>query len=109
IVSIFSPPDEIVPVIFHLTLLSVLAQPFFWSFSFLLPSALRAAGDSKFTSITSMLTMWLLRVILGYVLGVTFGFGLMGVWTAMVIEWAVRGLIFGLRIRGDRWYRHKLI
>ncbi|GFR39469.1 MATE family multidrug exporter [Insulibacter thermoxylanivorax] len=109
IISLFSPPGEIVPVIYELTVLVLLAQPVFWTFSFMLPSALRAAGDSRFTSITAMLTMWLIRVILGYVVGVTFGFGLMGVWTAMVIEWGVRGLIFYLRFRGDKWYRHKLV
>ncbi|MHA0856791.1 MATE family efflux transporter [Paenibacillus sp. CMAA1364] len=109
IVGIFSPPADIIPSIFALTLLIAIAQPFLWSFSFILPSALRAAGDSKFTSISSLLTMWLFRVILGYVLGITLGFGLMGVWIAMVSEWAIRGLIFGWRFRGDKWYAHKLI
>lgn len=109
LVGLFSPPDEIVPEIFRLMLLVLFTQPFLWAVSFIMPSALRAAGDSRFTSVTSMLTMWLLRVILGYVLGVTLGFGLMGVWMAMVIEWGVRGSIFVWRFRGDRWYRHKLI
>jgi len=109
LMALFSPPDEIVPLIFQLTLMLLLAQPLFWSISFILPSALRAAGDSRFTSITSMLTMWLLRVILGYVLGVTLGFGVIGVWAAMITEWLVRGVIFTLRFRGDKWFRHKLV
>jgi Na+-driven multidrug efflux pump len=109
LMDLFSPPDEIVPLIFQLTLMLLLAQPLFWSISFILPSALRAAGDSRFTSITSMLTMWLLRVVLGYVLGVTLGFGVIGVWAAMITEWLVRGVIFTLRFRGDKWYRHKLV
>jgi len=109
LMDLFSPPDEIVPLIFRLTLLILLAQPLFWSISFIMPSALRAAGDSRFTSITSMLTMWLLRVILGYVLGVTLGFGVFGVWVAMITEWLVRGVIFTIRFRGDKWYRHKLV
>lgn len=109
LMALFSPPDEIVPLIFQLTLMLLLAQPLFWSISFILPSALRAAGDSRFTSISSMLTMWLLRVVLGYVLGVTLGFGVIGVWAAMITEWLVRGIIFMLRFRGDKWYRHKLV
>jgi len=109
LVGLFAPPDEIVPEIFGLMLLILISQPFLWAVSFIMPSALRAAGDSRFTSITSMLTMWLLRVILGYVLGVTLGYGLMGVWAAMIIEWGVRGFIFVWRFRGDKWYRHKLI
>ncbi|WP_211748500.1 MATE family efflux transporter [Paenibacillus sp. Marseille-Q4541] len=109
IVGLFSPPVEIVPDIFALTLLIAITQPIFWSVSFILPSALRAAGDSNFTSVTSLLSMWLLRVILGYVLGITLGLGIMGVWIAMVTEWGVRGVIFWWRFRGDKWYRRKLI
>jgi len=74
-----------------------------------MPSALRAAGDSKFTSIASLLSMWLLRVILGYILGITLGFGITGVWVAMIVEWGVRGIIFGWRFKGKKWYAHKLV
>lgn len=109
LVSIFSPPSDIVNDIFLVLLVSSIAQVPLWSISFILPSALRAAGDSRFTSITSMLTMWLFRVILGYVLGITLGFGILGVWVAMCSEWGVRGAIFLWRFRGKKWYAHKLI
>jgi putative MATE family efflux protein len=109
IVRLFSPPAEIIPDIFKLMLLIAVTQPIFWSMSFIMPSALRAAGDSNFTSITSMLSMWVLRVILGYVLAITFKLGIMGVWIAMVTEWGIRGAIFWWRFRGDKWYRRKLI
>ena len=109
IVRLFSPPEDIIPTIFGLTLLMSIAQPILWSFSFIMPSALRAAGDSKFTSISSLLSMWLFRVVLGYILGITLQFGIMGVWVAMVAEWGIRGLIFAWRFKGDKWYAHKLI
>jgi len=109
LMNLYASPDEIVPTIFTLVMLTTIAQPFMWALSFVLPSALRAAGDSKFTSVTSLLSMWLFRIGLGYVLGITFGMGIVGIWTAMVAEWGVRGLIFGLRFRGDKWYRHKLV
>ncbi|GIO33408.1 MULTISPECIES: MATE family efflux transporter [Paenibacillus] len=109
IVHLFSPPAEIIPDIFKLTLLIAITQPIFWSTSFIMPSALRAAGDSNFTSITSLLSMWVLRVILGYVLAIPLKFGIMGVWVAMVTEWGVRGAIFWWRFRGEKWYRRKLI
>ncbi|MFD0711559.1 MATE family efflux transporter [Paenibacillus sp. GCM10027626] len=109
IVSIFNPPDEIVSDIFWLLLITSVLQVPLWSVSFILPAAFRAAGDSKFTSLVSMLTMWLFRVILGYVLGITLEYGILGVWLAMNFEWGVRGVIFLLRLRGKMWYRHKLI
>ncbi|MBA9087171.1 putative MATE family efflux protein [Fontibacillus solani] len=109
LINLYSPPESIVSDIFQLILLISIAQPVVWSLSFILPSALRAAGDSKFTSITALLTMWLFRVILGYILGITLQLGVMGVWIAMVTEWAVRGIIFGLRFKGDAWYRNKIV
>ncbi|MNZ36390.1 MATE family multidrug exporter [compost metagenome] len=109
LMKLFSPPVEIISTVFSLTLFNAIAQPFLWSFSFILPSALRAAGDSSFTSISSLLTMWLFRVILGYFLGITLNFGIMGVWVAMVAEWGIRSIIFIWRFRGNKWYAHKLI
>uniref|UniRef100_UPI0038995BB7 MATE family efflux transporter n=1 Tax=Pallidibacillus pasinlerensis TaxID=2703818 RepID=UPI0038995BB7 len=109
LMKMFSAPEEIIGTIFIITVLCAIFQPILWAISFILPSALRAAGDSKFTSIVSMLSMWLFRVVLGYVLGITLGFGIIGVWVAMIAEWAVRGLVFIIRFRGDKWYAHKLV
>ncbi len=107
--SLFQPPAEIIDDMFWLLLITAVAQVPLWSISFILPAALRAAGDSRFTSVTSMLTMWLFRVVLGYVLGIVMGLGVLGVWLAMNCEWGVRGAIFVWRYRGDKWYKHRLI
>nr|WP_249860020.1 MATE family efflux transporter [Paenibacillus konkukensis] len=109
LVGLFHPPADIVDDIFTVTLINALAQIPLWSISFLLPSALRAAGDSKFTSMTSMLSMWLFRIVLGYILGIVFHFGIVGVWLAMNCEWGVRGLVFLWRFKGEKWYQHRLI
>lgn len=109
LVSLFRPPAEIMDDLYLIMLINMLAQIPLWPISFLLPGALRAAGDSRFTSISSMLTMWLFRVVLGYVFGITLNFGVIGVWAAMQLEWGVRGTIFLLRYRGERWYRHRLV
>lgn len=109
LISMYHPPVEIVGDIWKLMILLSIAQPLVWSISFILPSALRAAGDSTFTSIVSLLSMWLFRVIFGYLLGITYGLGVFGVWLAMSIEWAIRGVIFYYRFKTDRWYKHKLV
>ncbi|WNQ10978.1 MATE family efflux transporter [Paenibacillus aurantius] len=109
LVSLFHPPAEILHDLYWVILINALAQIPLWAISFILPSGLRAAGDSRFTSLTSMLTMWLFRIVLGYVLGIVLGFGIIGVWAAMNGEWGVRGLLFLWRFRGKKWYAHKLI
>lgn len=109
LVAMFSPPDQIIHTIFIILVVNAAAQALLWSISFVTPSALRAAGDSNFTSVVSMLSMWLFRVVLGYILGVVLPFGIIGVWLAMDCEWGVRGLVFMLRFKGKKWYRHQLI
>ena len=109
LVSLFNAPAAIIPDIFVIILTFSLAQIPLWAVSFLVPAALRAGGDSKYTSIMSMLSMWLFRVVLGYILGVVLPFGIIGVWFAMYAEWGVRGIIFMTRFRGKKWYQHRVI
>jgi len=109
ILSLFHPPKEIVSDIFLIVLINAIAQVPLWAISFIMPSGLRAAGDSKYTSIVSMLSMWLFRVVLGYVLGIVLHMGLLGFWLAMNCEWGIRGLIFIRRFLGEKWYQHRLI
>jgi len=109
IVGLFRPPADIVDDIFRVTLINAAAQIPLWAVSFILPSGLRAAGDSRFTSVASMLSMWLFRIGFGYILGVVLGYGIVGIWVAMNCEWAVRGAVFWWRFRGKKWYAHKLV
>lgn len=109
LISLYNPPKVIVHPIFIIMVTYSIFQIFIWSFSFIIPSALRAAGDSKFTTISSMLSMWLVRVVLGYILGILTPLGVIGVWLAMDIEWIVRGAIFVIRLHGDKWYKHRVI
>jgi putative MATE family efflux protein len=74
-----------------------------WSFSFILPAGLRGAGDVKYTMFTSIAGMWIFRITLGYVLSITLGIGLIGVWLAMYIDWIVRGTMYYLRVKSGKW------
>ncbi|MDP4151846.1 MAG: MATE family efflux transporter [Bacillota bacterium] len=109
LVSLYNPPEQIVHTIFIIVLILSIFQITIWSFSFITPSALRAAGDSRFTSIASMLSMWFVRVVLGYILGIMTPLGIIGIWLAMNLEWCVRAVIFNLRLHGDKWYKHHVI
>lgn len=109
LVKMFSPAAEIVPTIRSIEFITAVYQIPVWGISFMLPSALRAAGDSKFTSMMSMLSMWLFRVVLGYILGIHTSLGILGVWLAMDCEWVVRGTIYMARFHGHKWHEHHVI
>lgn len=82
---------------------------FLWAASFVLPNALRAGGDAKYTMTVSIASMWLCRVLLAKYFMLDAGFGLMGVWMGMFADWICRSLLFVLRYRGSRWMLHKVI
>ena len=72
----------------------------------MLPSVMRSAGDASYASYFSLVTMWVVRVGLGYLMAIPMGLGLEGVWIAMCIEWAVKTVAFGLRFHGEKWLAH---
>jgi len=58
-----------------------------------LNGALRGAGDTKAPMYIGGFGLWLVRLPLAYILSVTFGLGITGVWVAMTVDLFVR---FGL-------------
>ena len=65
-----------------------------WPAGFVLPNALRAVNDVKFTLRVSMCAMILFRLSLSWLLCVHFGWGAVGVWIAMVADWVCRTACF---------------
>lgn len=80
-----------------------------WPLSFIMPHALRAAGDVRFTMTVSILSMWLCRVVTSYICVFYLHMGLFGVWLGMYIDWYMRGLCYGLRYLSGKWMKHNLI
>lgn len=80
-----------------------------WPVSFTLPNALRAAGDARFTMVTSMISMWVFRIGFSYILSLLLGLGLPGTWFAMYIDWVVRSVVFILRFVRGKWKQMQLI
>lgn len=76
-----------------------------WPLSFTLPNALRAANDVRFSMVVSVVSMWLFRVICGYVFATSLGLGMLGTWAAMIVDWAVRSVFFVWRVRSGGWKR----
>lgn len=65
-----------------------------WPLSFTLPNVLRACNDVRFTMIVSIFSMWTFRILFSYIIGVHFGLGAIGVWIAMLLDWAFRIICF---------------
>ena len=94
---------------FHMLTWITLVKPIVWTLAFVPAYGLRAAGDVKFSMITSCLVMWLCRFCLCVILIRFLGFGPMGVWIGMFADWTVRAVIFTWRFHSRRWLRYKVI
>ena len=71
--------------------------------AFTIPNVLRAAGDVKYTMTVSIVSMWIFRIGLAYVIGGYMKLGVLGLWIAMTIDWAVRAVLNVIRLKGEKW------
>lgn len=109
ILKLYQAQANTLSLIYQLLWIAAIPMTFFWSLSNIMPCVLRSAGDANFSSISSLITMWAIRVGLGYLFAVPLGLGVQGVWICMGIEWAVRSVIFYLRFRSESWLTKKTI
>lgn len=94
---------------FHMVMWITIMKPLVWTMAFVPGYGLRAAGDVKFSMITSCCTMWACRFCLCVFLIRVMGFGPMGVWIGMFADWTVRSIIFTWRFHSSKWLQHKVI
>ena len=86
-----------------------IVKPIVWMFAFIPAYGMRAAGDVKFSMITSCITMWTFRFCLCVYLIRVCGMGPMAVWIGMFTDWTVRAIVFGLRFKSGKWMEHKVV
>ena len=106
ILKLYQAPDNTLSMIYTVLGIAAVCMPFFWPSSNTMPSVLRSAGDAAFSSYFSLVTMWVIRVGLGYVFAIPLKLGLPGVWMCMCLEWAVRTVVFWKRFGTEKWLSH---
>ena len=103
IITLYKADAEAGEIIRQVFYTFLIATPLFWSMSFISASGLRAAGDVKFTMVISVSTMFIVRICVGYILGVWLEMGVVGIWLGMYSDWVVRSVIYFLRIKSGKW------
>ena len=93
----------------HMVMWITIVKPIMWVSAFVPAFGLRAAGDVKFSMISSCAVMWLCRFCLSVLLIRGLGFGPMGVWIGMFADWTVRAVLFTWRFHSRKWLEHKVI
>ncbi|MCX7796367.1 MAG: MATE family efflux transporter [bacterium] len=102
LVSIYSLDQEIIKIgNFAIKILS-LSLPFLCLVS-VISSSLRGAGDIIYVTITTFIGIWCFRIVLAILLNRLFNLNIYGVWIAVCIDFAIRGLLYLARFRKGKW------
>ena len=99
--SSLSPETE--ALAYKLVVMHSVFAIFMWAPAFVLPSALRAASDAKFTMWVSIAAMVLMRIGLSWILCVQMEWGATGVWIGMIMDWVMRISFFVPRYLSGKW------
>ena len=106
LMRLMSPDPEVVALGVKVLRIEAFAETLYGA-SIVAEGACMGAGDTLMPSIISLTSMWIIRIIPAIFLVKVMG--LTGFWIAMCVELNVRGIIFLIRIKGDRWMKRKII
>lgn len=67
-------------------------------------NALQSVGDVNYPFYVGVIFMWTIAVGLAYFVGITWGFGLLGIWWMFALDENVRGVVFMHRWYSKKWY-----
>ena len=79
------------------------------TFNLVLIRGMQAAGDIKYPIFVGIASMWAVATLFSYIFGVVLGWGLQGVWLAMMADECIRAVIFQIRWNSGKWRSRKII
>lgn len=106
IVSLYQVSPETSALALEIIIYHSICCVLIWPPSFALPNALRAANDVNYTMVIAIISMWVWRIGLSYILAKGFGLGVLGVWIAMSVDWLFRSICFLIRLFSGKWKQH---
>ena len=109
LMSFYDLPDETKDLVILLVLIHNLFNAFAFPFADPLGKGLRATGDVRFTTYTSLFTTLVVRLVFSVYFGIVLDMGVVGIACSMCLDWAVRGVIFWYRFRRNKWRQFRVI
>ena len=103
ILRIYGLSPETSDLAYQLLMFNFICSIVCWPLSFTFPNMLRACSDVMFTMVVGVGSMWIFRICAAFFIGGYLGFGVLGVWIAMVLDWVVRSICFIWRYRSGKW------
>lgn len=108
IMHLFTSNATIIQMTKQLFLLAILLE-IGRATNIILISSLNATGDVRFPFIVGIIVMWIVSLPFSYVLGISAGLALVGVWIAYIIDEGVRAFMMYRRWRSKVWSLRSII
>ena len=105
IIAIFTDDPTIIATGTTILLIGIILEPG-RLVSMVMVCSLRAAGDVRYPLKVGLVVMWGVWVPLSWLFGITFGWGLVGIWLAIISDIVVRGGLFLYRWQSRGWMKH---
>lgn len=107
VLSIFTHNQAIIKLGSELLFINI-ALEFGRTSNIVVINALRSVGDVQFPFYMGIFSMWLISVTFSYLLGVSLGLGLVGVWIALASDEVFRGIFMVHRWYARKWIKHHI-
>lgn len=104
--AVLTPVTAVRALGVHVLRIEAFAEPLY-SVAITATGAMRGAGDTLVPSILVLVSMWGVRIPLS--LGLAHLFGLTGVWIAMCAELCLRGILFAIRLKREKWLKQSVL
>ncbi len=102
IALVFTSEPEVVELTVTFIRVHALSIPAVGLF-FSLAGALRGAGDTRWPFYATLLGIYALRLPMSYVLGYSLGWGVLGIWLTLPLEYYLRSIVVGQRFHTGAW------
>ncbi|UYW75136.1 MATE family efflux transporter [Pseudocitrobacter faecalis] len=102
IMALFTPSETIIEMARVLFMYSILLE-LGRATNIIVISSLNSTGDVRFPFICGIIVMWIVSLPFSYVLGISAGLGLVGVWLAYIIDEGVRAALMYRRWQSRIW------
>jgi len=100
--SVLSDNALVIEEIMRYLYIVMLVEPFI-ALNLAISGGLIGAGDTRSIMRYSIVTVWMIRIPLSYILGISLGFGVVGIWWGLNIGFLLQAVLTFRRFRSKKW------
>ncbi|MDI3518167.1 MAG: hypothetical protein PWQ34_314 [Caldanaerobacter sp.] len=100
--ALYTTDPEVIRVSASILKIFAVVEPFL-AIMVVMAGVLRAAGDISYVVVTTVVGLWLFRIVLGSFLAKNFGMDIYGIWIGVFTDFIVRSIMYIFRFRAGKW------